>query len=133
MKYKKIEVTLTDDMLGMSAANPDIYRDFIASKAPDPDDAQEELEKLSVDELVEKTMTIFPKDNNGNPFLWDYQSGDFLRDHWGRLLSLIRLPLEAGRKKTPRQGKSEQRVGPKYRNTHISDLSINRFLFFQGK
>ena len=80
MKTKKIKVTLLDEMLGMSAANPDIYREFIASKAPSPGDAEEEIEALSVDDLIEKSMTIFPKSKDGQPFLWDYQFRGFLKN-----------------------------------------------------
>lgn len=31
----KVKITLKEEMLGMHPANDDIYRDYIASKAPD--------------------------------------------------------------------------------------------------
>ena len=123
MKYKKIKVTLTDDMLGMSAANPEIYRDFIASKAPDSDDAQEEIEKLSVNELVEKTMTIFPRDDSGNPFLWDYQFRGFLKGSLGALVEFDPITIGGRKEKDPQTGKTKTKGGSK-----ISKYTYKRFV-----
>jgi hypothetical protein len=33
-----------------------------------------------VDNIAEKSMTIFPRDKDGNPILWDYQIKGFFKD-----------------------------------------------------
>jgi hypothetical protein len=53
-KSMKIKITFTAPLLGTSPANPDVYRDFIASKSADAGKAEEELAGLSAAELEEK-------------------------------------------------------------------------------
>ena len=76
----KVRITLTEEALGMQAANPEIAREFIAGKAPNAPSTEEEIEALGVDGVIEKAMTIFPKDKDGNPFWWDYQMKGMLKD-----------------------------------------------------
>ena len=80
--------TLTEEMLGTASANPDIQREFIASKAPDAKTIEEEVAASSADAVVGKSMTVFPKEN-GKPFIYDYQLKGFLKDACG---SLARVP-----------------------------------------
>lgn len=75
----KIKITLTEEMLGTSSGNPEIHREFIASKSPDPKTIEEEVAALGVAGFVEKSMTVFPKDD-GHPFLYDYQIKGFFKD-----------------------------------------------------
>lgn len=79
MKQLKIKITFTELLLGTSSNNKEIHEEFIASKSADKEKAKEELEALHSDELVEKTMTIFPKED-GVPFMWDYQVKGFFKD-----------------------------------------------------
>ena len=79
-KAIKVRITLTEEALGMQAANPEINREFLAAKAPDAKSTEEEIEAIGLDEVVEKSMTIFPKDKDGNPFWWDYQMKGALKD-----------------------------------------------------
>ena len=65
----KVRIILNEEMLGMSPSSPDIYRDFIASKAPEAASREEEIEAIGVDEVEKKGITIFPKDDDGNPFI----------------------------------------------------------------
>ena len=80
METIKVRITFQEKVLGTSPANEDIYRDFIGSKAPDASTVEDEVEALGVDAVVEKGMTVFPKDENGNPLLWDYQVKGFFKD-----------------------------------------------------
>lgn len=80
MKEIKVKVTFLDDVLGTASADPNIHEEFIASKAPDAKTREEEVEALGVDEVVEKAMTVFPRDENGNPIFWDYQIRGFFKD-----------------------------------------------------
>ena len=40
----RVRLTLIEEALGMTPADPEIYSKFIASKAPEPDLSQEEVE-----------------------------------------------------------------------------------------
>ncbi len=80
MKTLNVRLTLTEEMLGMSPASQSVYADYIASNAPDAKNIQEEIETIGAEAVTEKSMTIFPKDENGNPFLWDYQIKGFFKD-----------------------------------------------------
>lgn len=85
MKELKIRITFTEEVLGTSSNNPEIHDEFIASKAPDAPSRAEEVEALGVDEVVEKSMTVFPKLEDGTPFVWDYQIKGFFKDTCGVL------------------------------------------------
>lgn len=85
MKTMHVKITLTDEMLGMMPADPNIYEKFIASKAPDAMTLEEEVEAIGVEETVEKSMTVFPRDEIGNPFMWDYQMKGMFKDAVGML------------------------------------------------
>lgn len=85
MKNMKIKITLTEEMLGMSPADPDIYNAFIASNAPDAPTREEEIESIGVEAVQEKGTTIFPRTEDGVPFMWDYQIKGFFKDTVGML------------------------------------------------
>ena len=76
----KIKVTFDEEVLGTASANPDIHKEYIASNAPDEGLANEEVAAINPDEAFEKSMTVFPKDDNGNPFVWDYQWKGYFKD-----------------------------------------------------
>lgn len=85
MKQINIRITFTEPLLGTSPANEDIYRDFIGSKAPDAATVDDEVAAIGADSVVEKGMTVFPRDENGRPFLYDYQIKGFFKDTCGGL------------------------------------------------
>ena len=85
MKNLKIRITLIEEMLGMSPADPDIYNAFIASNAPDAPTREEEIETIGVEAVQEKGTTVFPRTNDGIPFVWDYQLKGFFKDTVGML------------------------------------------------
>ena len=81
----KIKVTLIEEALGMMPNNKEIHETYIASKAPDAATISEEVAAVGVEEVVEKTMTVFPKLEDGTPFFWDYQIRGFFKDSIGML------------------------------------------------
>lgn len=85
MKEIKIRLTLTEEALGMMPADTNIHETYIASNAPDAKSIEEEVAAVGVAEVVEKTMTIFPRLEDGTPFLWDYQIRGFFKDAMGML------------------------------------------------
>lgn len=84
----RVRLTLTEEMLGTSSANPEIHAEFIASKAPDAMSREEEIEAIGAEAAEEKQKTVFPKDENGNPFIWDYQVKGFFKGTCGFLRSV---------------------------------------------
>lgn len=85
MKEMKVRVTFFEEVLGMASADPDIHEEFIASKAPDAPTRQEEIEAIGVDGVIEKSKTVFPRDKEGRPCMWDYQIKGFFKDSCGML------------------------------------------------
>lgn len=80
-----IKLTFTDDLLGTSSGNPELHREFIASKAPDAAKMEEEVAAIGVNAVEEKTMTVFPKMADGTPYLWDYQIRGFFKEICGAM------------------------------------------------
>lgn len=88
MKMLKVRWTFIEGLLGTSAANPDIYRDYLASRAPYAELAEEEtavIAGLSVDDEFSKAMTIFPKLQDGTPYQYDYMVKGYFKDSCGML------------------------------------------------
>ena len=80
MKTLEVKLTFDEEILGTAPADKDIYKNFIGSKAPDPDTANEEAEALDVDAIAEKTMTVFARDEEGRPSLYDYHIKGHFKD-----------------------------------------------------
>lgn len=85
MRKLHVEVRYTEELLGTASADPEIHSRFIASKAADAASIEEEVAAIGVEEATEKAMTVFPKDEDGTPFLWDYQWKGFFKDSCGLL------------------------------------------------
>lgn len=93
----KVKVTFDEEVLGTAASNPDIHREYIASNSPNALSIEEEVEAIGVEEVFDKSMTVFPRMNDGKPFVWDYQWKGFLKDAFG---SLKKIPgTECGKVK----------------------------------
>ena len=81
----KVKLTLTDEALGMMPTDKELHETYIAGNAPDAPSMEEEIAAIGVEGVVEKTMTVFPKLDDGTPFLWDYQIRGFFKDAIGML------------------------------------------------
>ena len=80
-----VRLTLTEEVLGMAPADPEIYSKFIASNAPDAKSREEEIEENGIDEVVKQGTTVFPRLSDGRPFFWDYQIRGMIKDSMGML------------------------------------------------
>lgn len=85
MKEIKVKLTFLEEVLGTASADKEIHVTFIASKAPDAPSREEEIEALGVEEVTEKSMTVFPRNAEGKPIFWDYQIKGFFKDACGML------------------------------------------------
>lgn len=80
MKEMKVRLTFTEEILGTASNDKEIHAEFIASKAPDAPSREEEIAAVGVEEVIEKGKTVFPKDDEGKPFLYDYQIKGFFKN-----------------------------------------------------
>lgn len=85
MKKMTVRLTFMESILGTSPANKDVYRDFIATKAPDANTVEDEVAALGVEAVAEKGMTVFPRLDDGTPFFYDYQIKGYFKDTCGGL------------------------------------------------
>lgn len=81
----KIKVTFDEEVLGTAAGNPKIHEEYIASNSPTALTMAEEVAAIGEEAALEKSMTVFPKDDEGNPFVWDYQWRGYFKDAFGML------------------------------------------------
>ena len=82
MQKFNVELTLDEAMLGTVPKDKDIYTTFIASKAPTPENGEEEVE--TVEEIEDKGWTGFHS-IDGKPFIYDYMIKGFFKDACGML------------------------------------------------
>ena len=85
MKTIKIRATFTEAVLGTLPGNQELYLDYIATKAPNPSTIEDEVAALGVDGVAEKGVTVFPRTEDGKPFIYDYQLKGFFKDTCGML------------------------------------------------
>ncbi len=98
----KVKITFTEGLLGTASANPEIHQEFIASKSADKDKAKQEAEALHAEEIMEKSVTVFPRTEDGKPMLWDYQVKGFLKETLGILLDFCEPDCKIGKAKLSR-------------------------------
>lgn len=72
-----VVLTFREPLLGTVPKNQDIYRDFVAKKAPKAEDAEQEIQ--TVEEIEESGWTGFHS-LNGTPILYDYVIKGFFKD-----------------------------------------------------
>lgn len=80
MKEMKARLTFTEEILGTASNDKEIHAEYIASKAPNAPSKEEEIEAIGVDGVIEKGMTVFPRNADGKPILFDYQIKGFFKN-----------------------------------------------------
>ena len=75
-----VRLTLVEPILGSAPADPDIYKAYIASKAPANKDTSDELEGINVEDEMQKGITVFHKFEDGTPHLMDHQIKGFFKN-----------------------------------------------------
>lgn len=97
-KILKVKITFLEPVLGTWPSNQNVARDFIASKSPDAATIEDEVAALGVDAVADKGMTVFPRNENGEPVLYDYQIKGFFKDSCG-MLARVGGKTETGKKR----------------------------------
>ena len=85
MKTLKVKMTFLEELLGSANNDPHIHERFIASKAEDEEKTAEEVAAISVEDEINVTKTVFPRADDGAPFIYDYQIKGFFKDACGAL------------------------------------------------
>lgn len=80
MTEMRVKVTFVDELLGTAPNNKEIYTDYIASKAPDATNLEDEVAAVGTEAVIEKGMTVFPRTEDGVPFLYDYQWRGYFKE-----------------------------------------------------
>lgn len=78
LKQMKVRLTFIQELLGSASPHPDIQAKHVSKHAPDAPTLAEEVEASSVEEVIEKTMTVFPR-RDGVPINWDYQYKGYMK------------------------------------------------------
>lgn len=96
----EVELTLIEPMLGTTPGNKELATTYQAEKHPKKvqEDEEEAIERIPEDNLT-KASTIFPKDEGGFPFIWDYQIKGFFKDACSMLRRVVKNE-KAGQKGT---------------------------------
>lgn len=80
MKVLNIKLTFLEELLGSANNDPHIHERFIASKAEDAQKTADEVAAISVEDEISVTKTVFPRTEDGVPFVYDYQIKGFFKD-----------------------------------------------------
>ena len=79
-KTMKVRITFTEELLGTAPNDKEIYSNYIANKAPDASKIEDEVASVGVEETIAKGMTVFPRNKDGKPFMYDYQWKGFFKE-----------------------------------------------------
>jgi hypothetical protein len=74
----KLKIIFTEPMLASSPANPEVYKEFIASRKQD-ELPKDEMETLPADKQELAGWSVFHRDDNGL-FVFDYHVRGFLKE-----------------------------------------------------
>lgn len=99
MRELKVKLTFTEEVLGTASGNAELHSEFIASKAPNAQSMEEEVAILGAEAVEKKDMTIFPKLEDGTPFVYDYQIKGFFKDACSMLARVATKDPNTGKKK----------------------------------
>lgn len=80
LESMRVRVTFEEEALGSAPASAEVYRDYVASKAPDAATMEQEVEAYGADEVAEGGTTRFRRNDDGEPILLDYQVKGFFKD-----------------------------------------------------
>lgn len=80
----EVKITFVEGVLGTMPSDPQVYETYIASKAPKEDVTRDEVSDFAV-ETDRSGTTVFPIDEDGREYLYDYQIKGYFKDTCGTL------------------------------------------------
>lgn len=75
-----VRLTFVEPILGSAPSNPEIYKEYIASKAPVDKDTSDEVQSLPAEDEVNKGVTVFHKLEDGRSCIMDHQIKGFFKN-----------------------------------------------------
>ena len=81
-KEIRVRITFVEPVLGSAPNTEEIYKEFVASKAPDALTMEEEISAMGTEFFEEKGTTVFSR-MGVNACLWDYQIRGFFKGSCG--------------------------------------------------
>lgn len=92
MKEMRVRLTFTEEVLGTTASDKKVYATYIGDAVPSKEALEEELDAIPEEEKVDgPTLTIFPRNKEDKPILWDYQIKGFFKNAAGAINSYDKL------------------------------------------
>lgn len=82
-----IQMTFTEKVLGSQPGDRELLAKHIASRAPEPEQTNEEVATFNAKEEFEKGSTVFARDEGGR-FYWNYQVLGFFKETLAMLIEL---------------------------------------------
>ena len=83
MNTKKYKATFTEGLLATKPNDETVHETYIAAKRAEgtaQDELDAEAKTFAEIERLEKGTTVFHRNNDGKPIVWDYQIKGFLKD-----------------------------------------------------
>ena len=83
MKTTKYKATFTEGLLATKPNDDAVHETYVAAKRAEgvqQDELDAESRAIADVERLEKGTTVFHRDADGNPIVWDYQVKGFLKD-----------------------------------------------------
>lgn len=80
METMKVRLTLLEDILGTLPADEEIYKKYIASKAPDPKTIADEVAAIGAEQVYDSKITVFPRNKEGKVCVYDYLIKGFFKN-----------------------------------------------------
>lgn len=96
---RRIKVSFLEPALGTAPNDKEVYTNYIASKAPDAQGIEEEINAIGIEGVAEQGMTVFPRINfdKDRPGFWPYQVKGFFKSAQQALNDMV--PNKEDRKK----------------------------------
>lgn len=76
----KVRLTMIEDILGTLPGDPEVYKNYIASKAPETISVEDEIELIGEEGVYNKNMTVFIRNKEGKPCIFDYLIKGFFKN-----------------------------------------------------
>lgn len=97
MSRLKVKITMIEEVLGSSPNQEDIYREYIASKAEDAATIEDEVAAIGVEAVESKGITVFPRNADKQPCIYDYQIRGFFKAAFSALAKAGKAGYEGGK------------------------------------
>ena len=75
-----VRLTFITECLATGVGDKELYKEYIASKSPNAATIEDEVAAIGVEGALANAMQVFPKTEDGTPFIYDYQIKGFFKE-----------------------------------------------------